>query len=32
VHEITEFARVQDGRVWYPKESQQQAPLFVERG
>lgn len=32
VHEMTEFARVEDGRVWYPKETQQQATLFVERG
>jgi uncharacterized protein (DUF488 family) len=32
VHEMTEFARVEGGRVWYPKESLQQAPLFVERG
>jgi uncharacterized protein (DUF488 family) len=30
VHEMTEFARVNDGRVWYPKETQEQAALFVK--
>jgi uncharacterized protein (DUF488 family) len=30
VHEMTEFARVEDGRVWYPKETQKQSALFVE--
>jgi hypothetical protein len=30
VHEMTEFARVDGERVWYPRESHPKATLFAE--
>jgi uncharacterized protein (DUF488 family) len=31
VHEMTDFARVEGGRVWYPKESDTEVGLFAEK-
>jgi hypothetical protein len=31
VHEMTDFARVEGGRVWYPKESDTEMSLFADK-